>query len=85
MKHFIVKTGKCYNKSYHNKALKYFFNYLIDSKFSSKCNIVDEEGNAPRQTPNTVEPIKEFEDKPHLLIAKLLKITWLIMLHGFPF
>ena len=37
-----------------------------------KCKITDEEDNITQQTEIIVEPMKEFEDKPHLLIATLL-------------
>ena len=37
-----------------------------------KCKIVDEEGNITHQTEIIVEPLKEFEDKSHLLIATSL-------------
>ena len=38
----------------------------------TKCKIFDEEGNITQQTEIPVEPMKEFEDKSHLLIARLL-------------
>ena len=37
-----------------------------------KCSIVDEEGNKAQQTEIIVEPLKEFDDKSHLLIARSL-------------
>ena len=37
-----------------------------------KCKIIDEKGNITQQTEIIVEPMKEFEDKSHLLIARLL-------------
>ena len=37
-----------------------------------KCKIIDEEGNITQQTEFLVEPMNEFEDKSHLLIARLL-------------
>ena len=38
----------------------------------SKCKIIDEEGNITQQTEIIVKPMKEFEDKSHLLIARSL-------------
>ena len=38
----------------------------------NKCKIVDEEGIITQQTKIIVEPMKEFDDKSHLLIARLL-------------
>ena len=35
-----------------------------------KCKTVDEEGNITQQTETRVEPLKEFEDKSHLLIVR---------------
>ena len=35
-----------------------------------KCKTVDEKGNITQQTEIIVEPMKEFEDKSHLLIAR---------------
>ena len=37
-----------------------------------KCKIIDEKGNITQQTEIIVEPMKEFEDKSHLLIARSL-------------
>ena len=37
-----------------------------------KCKIIDEEGNITQQTKTIVEPMKGFEDKSHLLIARSL-------------
>ena len=37
-----------------------------------KCKIVDDEGNITQQTEIIVEPMKGFEDKSHLLIARSL-------------
>ena len=37
-----------------------------------KCKIIDEEVNITQQTEIIVEPMKEFEDKSHLLIARSL-------------
>ena len=37
-----------------------------------KCKIDDEEGNITQQTEIIVEPMKDFEDKSNLLIARLL-------------
>ena len=37
-----------------------------------KCKIIDEEGNITQQTEIIVEPMKGFEDKSHLLIARSL-------------
>ena len=36
----------------------------------TKSSIVDEEGNKAQQTDIIVEPLKEFEDKSHFLIAR---------------
>ena len=37
-----------------------------------RCKNVDEEGNITQQTEIIVEPMKKFEDKSHLLIARPL-------------
>ena len=37
-----------------------------------KCKIINEEGNMTQQTEIILEPMKEFEDKSHLLIARSL-------------
>ena len=51
-----------------------------------KCSIVDEEGNKAQQTEIIVEPLKEFEDKSHLLIARSLNdmiddVVWVRVLN----
>ena len=51
-----------------------------------KCKITDEEGNITQQTENIVEPMKEFEDKSHLLIARSLNdmvddVVWVRVLN----
>ena len=51
-----------------------------------KCKIIDEEGNITQQTKIIVEPMKEFEDKSHLLIARSLKdmvddVVWVRVLN----
>ena len=51
-----------------------------------KCKIIDEEGNITQQTEIIVEPMKEFEDKSHLLIARSLNdmvddIVWVRVLN----
>ena len=38
----------------------------------NKCKTVDEEGNITQKKEIVVEPMKEFDDKSHLLIARLL-------------
>ena len=40
-----------------------------------KCKIIDEEGNITQQTEIIVEPMKDFEDKSHFLLAKSLNDT----------
>ena len=51
-----------------------------------KCKIVDEEGNITHQTEIIVEPLKEFEDKSNLLIARSLNdmvddVVWVRVLN----
>ena len=51
-----------------------------------KCKIIDEEGNITQQTEIIVEPMKEFEDKSHLLIARSLNdmvedVVWVRVLN----
>ena len=51
-----------------------------------KCKIIDEEGNITQQTGIIVEPMNEFEDKSHLLIARLLNdmvddVVWVRVLN----
>ena len=51
-----------------------------------KYSIVDEEGNKAQQTEIIVEPLKEFEDKSHLLIAQSLNdmvddVVWVRVLN----
>ena len=38
----------------------------------SKCKIIDDEGKITQQTEIIVEPMKEFEDKSHLLVVRSL-------------
>ena len=52
----------------------------------TKCKIIDEEGNITQQTEIIVEPMKEFEDKSHLLIARSLNdmvddVVWVRLLN----
>ena len=51
-----------------------------------KCKIIDEEGNIIQQSEIIVEPLKEFEDKSHLLIARSLNdmvddVVWVRVLN----
>ena len=51
-----------------------------------RCKIVDEEGSITQQTEIIVEPMKQFEDQSHLLIARLLKdmvddVVWVQVLN----
>ena len=51
-----------------------------------KCKIIDEEGNITQQTEIIVEPMKEFEDKSQLLIARSLNemvddVVWVRVLN----
>ena len=51
-----------------------------------KCKIIDEEGNITQQTEIIVEPLQEFEDKSHLLIARSLNdmvddVVWVRVLN----
>ena len=58
--------GKDYNCPHPNEVIRSVFNCFI------KCKINDEKGNITQQTEIIVEPMKEFEDKSHLLIARSL-------------
>ena len=51
-----------------------------------KFTVVDEEGNKTQQTEIIVEPMKEFEDKSHLIIEKSLsnvvdEVVWVRVLN----
>ena len=51
-----------------------------------KCKSIDKEGNITQQTEIIVEPMKEFEDKSHLLIARSLNdmvddVVWVRVLN----
>ena len=50
-----------------------------------KCKIIDKEGNITQQTEFIIEPMKEFEDKSHLLTARPLndmvdEVVWVQVL-----
>ena len=52
-----------------------------------KCKIVDREGNITQQTENILEPMKEFKDKSHLIIARSLNdsaddVVWVCALNS---
>ena len=69
--------AKRFNFPHHNEVIKICFYllqririYLVAAFI--KCKIVDEEGNKTQQAEIIVKPMKEFEDKSHLLIARSL-------------
>ena len=76
---FCGKIGKTLQLSSSQRSNKHRFLIAVEDQEILrrcegffKCKIVDEEGNITQQTKIIVEPMKEFEDRSHLLTARSL-------------
>ena len=76
---FCGAIGKTLKLSPSQRSNKHLFliaaeNYELPRRCVGfiKCKIIDEEGNITQQTEIIIEPMKEFEDKSQLLIARSL-------------